>query len=250
MENFWSSLSKWFNEKANSPLYWTYFFFFIIWNWKIFQIIFLEEASLFNTPRVEYIENYYYWHPTGQIALDIAVAFLPRSIPPAILTFLSIKYLPWIHSWAFDIYTDNLLARKESYRQKELDSDNRMAKLKRREASVKTRISKQEEVINAVKSEEDKVVEEISKITDRSLLTGFQGLVRVIYSEGGALAVNDFETLRRSLPGSHSEVLSFAGVRDLIVTTERSYGQSKIGHIELTEKGKLFSKVLSDNNIV
>jgi hypothetical protein len=250
MENFWSSLSKWFNEKANSPLYWTYLFFFIVWNWKIFQIIFLEDSSLFDKPRVEYIENYYYLYPTGQIILDTFLSFLYRSIPPAVLTVISIKWLPIIHSWAFDIYTDNLLARKESYRKKELEYESREVKLKKKEATVKTKIFKQEEAINAVKSDEERISEEISNTKDKSLLRGFQGLVKVIYSGGGALAVSDFNALRNELVDNYQAILAFAGTRDLIITTERSYGQSKTAHIELTEKGKLFSRVLSERDII
>ena len=121
MDGFWSSLSKWFNEKTSSPLYFTYIGFFIAWNWKFFQIIFLENENLFLTPRIEYIKSKLIFHTPlySKISerLNIPIDWLLNTawhiLPPAIFTYLAIVYLPKVHKWALDKYLESRFERKK-----------------------------------------------------------------------------------------------------------------------------------------
>ncbi len=121
MDGFWTSFSNWFNEKTSSPLYFTYTGFFIAWNWKFFQIIFLESETLFKTPRIEYIDSHLYIHVHPWLDFILNPAW--HVIPPAILTYSAIVHFPHIQKWAFDVYLNNRSDRKRMFLTKKLEDD-------------------------------------------------------------------------------------------------------------------------------
>ena len=128
MNEIWSSFSKWFNENTSSPLYFTYIAFFIAWNWKLFQIIFLENASLFSQPRIEYITEELNFH------IGWAGAFSPvinwifdigwHLLPPVGLTYAAIVWLPYIQKWALEKYLEGSFERKRIFEIKKMSMMN------------------------------------------------------------------------------------------------------------------------------
>lgn len=127
MDGFWSSFSKWFSEKTSSSLYFTYIGFFITWNWKFFQIVFLEKETLFSSPRVEYIASkllfitphYFGSHLWVENVINWVLNLSWHMIPPAIFTYLAIVYLPRVHTWALEKDLDNRFERKRMFKTKQ-----------------------------------------------------------------------------------------------------------------------------------
>jgi len=123
MDGLLSSLSRWFNEKTSSSLYFTYIGFFIVWNWRFFQIVFLEKETLFSSPRIEYINSHLLFSiPTySQIpgwinsVMNSVANYGWHIVPPAILTYLTIIYLPYLHHWALEKDLENRFERRRMF---------------------------------------------------------------------------------------------------------------------------------------
>ncbi len=123
MNDLVQSISKWFTEKTSSSMYFTYAVFLVTWNWSFFQIIFLEDSSLFYYPRIEYIySNLFfdiplllhtpYWF---HISATFIVNTIWHIIPPGIFTFFAIKYLPTINQKVLRIELGNRFDRKKDF---------------------------------------------------------------------------------------------------------------------------------------
>lgn len=242
MDGFWSSASKWFNEKTSSPLYFTYIGFFVAWNWKFFQIIFLEDSSLFKTPRVEYL-NTLLFSPFNINVADGSINVLWHTMPPVLFTYIAIVYLPRLHKWAFGIHIVHHFERKAMFQEHKAEHEKKMAKLTKQEAVAKKERIEQEKIIERTKTQEEKWQEDFQQIKRPDLLNGFQSLVGVIYRRGGVLYAHQVE---ESL-GNASAVMAFAGTNDLIDTEKRESGSTLV---KLTDKGKYFSRLLSDKGII
>ncbi len=239
MSEFWSSFSKWFQDKANSPLYWTYFGFFVVWNWKFFQIVFLENASLFSSPRIEYLNSLHITLFRNNI-FDWSVNTLWRIVPPIGFTYASIVWLPTLHEWAFKIYLTHHFERKLLFQERKVAYEEKLAKLVKQEAVAKKERVEQEQVIEKTKTQEEKWQDEFEKIKDQSTLENFKILVTAIFRAGGVLSTHN---LQNAVPSS---TIAFAGVYNLTQIVDRQYGSSPLPFIELTDKGKYFSRLLSE----
>lgn len=243
MADFWTSLSKWFDEKANSPLYWTYFAFLIVWNWKFFQIIFLEDSSLFTRPRVEYLSAFNLT-PTNQVWFNWLLTAAWHILPPAILTYAAIVWLPRIHEWAFDIYTDNLFKRKMLFQRKKVEYEEEMAKLAKQEVVAKKATVKQRRTLEKTKTQEEKWEEEINPFASSAEnFQAFSAAVRVAYKAGGEITTqaNDADSYRNYIS---SQDLSRLDTWGLVEISKGRYSQKLV----LTEKGKYFLKAMRQQN--
>lgn len=243
MQEFWSSVSKWFNEKTSSPLYFTYIAFFVIWNWKFFQIIFLENDKLFSSPRIEYIEKNLNLHITNNTFWDFIINFGWHIIPPTFLTYLAVEYLPRIQKWAFDIHTRNYIERKRTY----WYENSRFERFKTVEleglAMEKELQKTQIEKIEKAQTQEEKWYEDYKEFEKNLLFRKFNQIVKSIYNHSGQ--VSPF------LSGSYHriidiDILALAHSKDLI----NKDGLNNKEVIEPTEKGKFFiSKYLEKHPI-
>ncbi len=180
MNELWSSFSKWFEERANSPLYWSFIFFFVTWNWKFFQIIFLEHESLFSKPRSEYIDSLQI-AMTDSLFVNWVLNFGWHIIPPLVMTYFAIVYLPKFNKWAFDIHLTHYFERNALYQTKKAKHEEEMAKLVKQEAEAKKERVVQEGIIEKIKSPEEKWKEELEQVKRQDLLIGFQKMVAIIY---------------------------------------------------------------------
>ncbi|MEK7104953.1 MAG: hypothetical protein AAB868_02850 [Patescibacteria group bacterium] len=252
MDGFWSSLSKWFNEKTSSPLYFTYIGFFIAWNWKFFQIIFLENENLFLTPRIEYIKSKLIFHTPlySKISerLNIPIDWLLNTawhiLPPAIFTYLAIVYLPKVHKWALDKYLESRFERKKIFEHDKwlLDKEKLHSKTLENIISVKEQQSKIEERIEKTMSDEEKWEIEYQDFEKSLSFFKFRQIIETIYKyDGFVVTTEDFQ------PNRHAD----AGALALVDTWGLiSYSGSNRNAIEFTKKGKFFAKIYLNKNPV
>jgi hypothetical protein len=236
MSEFWSSFSKWFSEKASSPLYWTYFGFFVAWNWIFFQVIFLEDASLFTRPRIEYL-NALSLTPFDISAVDWVINVAWHVLPPVLFTYIAIVYLPRLHKWAFEIYLVRYFERKTMFQERKAEYEKKMTKLTKQEAVAKKERAEQEKIIERTKTEEEKWDIEYEKFENGNYQVRFQHVLDCIYEHRG-ITYNSYNGNRYL----SAEDLSLADSWGLV-----TYDQ-KESRITLTDKGKYFAKKNFDIN--
>jgi len=253
MDGFWSSASKWFNEKTSSPLYFTYIGFFIAWNWRFFQIIFLESENLFSAPRIEYIKSklFFSTHLYSIIPgwLHIFIDWLLNTawhiLPPVTFTYLAIVHLPRFHKWALDKYLESRFERKRMFEIKKFEHDKWLLNREKLHsqtleniASVKERQSKVEERIQKTMTDEERWELEYQEFEKIPTFFKFRQIIETIYKYGGFIETTEnFEPIRHADAGS----FGMADTRGLI-----SYIGDSRNAIELTKKGKFFAKMYLD----
>lgn len=248
MNGFWSSASKWFNEKTSSPLYFTYIGFFVAWNWRFFQIIFLENENLFLAPRIEYIKSKLFFSTNFPLIipawLHILVDWLLNTawhiLPPAIFTYLAIVYLPRLHKWALHKYLESRFERKRMFEIKRFEDDKWLldqekihSKTLENFASVKEQQLKTEERIQKTMSEEEKWGIEYQEFEKNHSFYKFKQIIETIYKYNGII-----DERLGDAPHADTSSLATADTRELT-----TYSGSSRNVIELTKKGKFFAKM-------
>lgn len=247
----WTSFTKWLGEKTGSPLYFTYIGFFIVWNWKFFDVIFIESPALFTTPKLEYISQNLYFRLENFLSIEMP-AWLLHSlnqvfnysyhlIPPAILTLLSILYLPKLQKWALGRYLNSSFDRKKMYATKQREYNEWILNSEKKEeetleaiADVKRKQVKQKEAIEKTKTTEEKWKEEFDNIKLLSFFSQFSQLTDAVYKHGGKVKVwSGAQWVLAVQP----DVLAFADSIGLITINAKDADSQQIA---FTEKGKYF----------
>lgn len=237
MTEFFSSIQKWFSEKTSSPLYFTYIGFFIVWNWKFFQIIFLESETLFTSPRVEYLAKLDL-HIFDFIPFNWTVNLIWHIGPPAFLTYLTIMYLPILQKWALDKYLDNRFERKRIFDIKQLRHNNWILEQEKGDKKtlenikyVREQKAKVEKEIKKTMTEKERWEFEYPEFEKSPYFYEFKKILEVIYKKSGY--IDDGKG-----PYAPAIALATADSWGLI-----SYNGASRNKIELTEKGKIFAKI-------
>jgi len=261
MSEFLSSFSKWFSEKTSSPLYFTYLGFLVVWNWKFFQIIFLENGDLFFEPRIGYINSELLFSiPVSEkiplwasFIIDWFTNFTWHFIPPVILTGLAIKYLPIIHAWAFNIHLTNYFSRKSAFYSADLayekgkeQSLKEVSESKDRQIRTQQKIQKKEKTLQKTLTNKEQWEIEYNEFEKHQLFFKFQQIIICIYKFSGKL-----NPINKSIVDS--DIKAIAHTKDLISFLEKK--DSSMGWayeaINLTDKGKFFAdKYLEKNPLV
>ena len=83
MKDILDSTVQWLNERTTSPLYGTYIFAVIVWNWKFFYALFFQDQAVLALPKIEYIEQKF----LSDNPLVHSLWFL---IPPIVMTYIII----------------------------------------------------------------------------------------------------------------------------------------------------------------
>ena len=246
MNGFWSSASKWFSEKTSSPLYFTYIGFFIAWNWRFFQIIFLENENLFLTPRIEYIKSEILFSTNFPLIipawLHILVDWLLNTawhiLPPALFTYLAIVYLPRLHKWALGKYLESGFDRKRMFERKRfehdkwlLDQEKIHSKTLENFASVKEQQLKAEERIQKTMTDEERWELEYQEFEKSTSFFKFRQIIETIYKHRGYVESGAMRYVEAG-------ILAMSDARGLV-----SYVEGSRNAIELTKKGKFFAKL-------
>lgn len=257
MNEFWSSLSKWFSEKTSSPLYFTYLGFFVGWNWKFFQILFLENATLFSSPRIEYIAEKIPFHfgfplPWG-FFFELIANVIWEFIPPMILTYAAIVWLPHIQKWALNEYLKGRFERKRMFEEKrreyekwslnqEKERDKNLGEL----VEVKQKQARKKKDIVASLTDEERWLSEFESLKQRQNFRSALQISRdIIYQYNG-----HYVTQARSVGAQDkyvsADVVSLLDVWGLITLKQVSTAR---GQMTLTEKGRFFLAKFVEGNI-
>ena len=228
-----SSFSKWFGEKTSGPLYWTYFCFLITWNWKFFQLVFFEDASLFTSPRVEYIDNLFYT-PSNFMLIDWFINFAWHLVPPALFTYFAIVYLPRLNRWAFKIHLTNYFDRKTLFQEHKVVYEKKMANLTKQEAVAKIERVAQEKIIEKAKTEEEKWSDEFNELTAHPIFLKFKQIITSVYEHEGRTESFLYDKNTRIVD---TDALAFVHSKSLVnIKTNKSNQEI----LEFTDKGKFF----------
>ena len=247
MTDFWKSVDEWLKEKTNSPLYFTFFVFYIAWNWKFFYFLFLEDSSLLIEPRINYIQNLgFHFLPQKDFPdfLNSLIINLPTSIhffqwgtnflfhigPPAFFTYLAIKYFPKIYKWAHRIYLTGLTERRLAYAESELEYNKKLKLIRENVVQVK------EEIEEANKKLSEKDIWEIDVFHDlknQQLSTALLAAENIFYSQSGRYS---------TVPTNPSSGWGYIKTEDLSLLD--GFGLIEVdnnqNHLSLTDKGKFY----------
>ncbi len=239
MDELVKSIQIWLKEKTGSPLYFTYIAFLVVWNWKFFYVLLWENASLFKSPKIEYISQNIDVHFCSKISIDpwcsisewLTNTIWHMAIPVG-LTYIAIKYLPKVHAWAHQIHVQNHFDRlREFDRQNLLYEEDRTNSLVKEVKQKKEQKTAKNEIQESL-TEEERWEEEYKEFSKGNLLSSFKQVIDAIYENSGR--IHEEFTGRRNVD---SDTLANADIRSLIYFTDND--RSKI---EFTAKGKYFAK--------
>lgn len=168
MSDIISSFREWFNEKFNSPLYFTYIGIFVLYHWKSVYVLFFENV-INDSNRITTALNY--WGPHLDFTLryksfeisflDEILNFILPYLVPVVLTYVFIEFIPILNSWAHRIYLKNLLARKIQFYEHLSEVETKRARLLKE--SVKARQS-QVESVSELEKQKDELIEQIADL--------------------------------------------------------------------------------------
>jgi ABC-type multidrug transport system fused ATPase/permease subunit len=197
---FTESALEWLRERLSAPVYAVFFFTSIAWNFGYLYALFLEDKIPEFTSRYEYAKQYAYQivpEKTGFLYLDVPIHTLIQLFAvffvPAVLTYLSISWLPYIHVWAHRRGLKfHFLRRGEFDKQRNTYERNKVQQLK----ELRTFVSEQRETTENIAQEkeaqqiaekriegEDQWEHEFNKIsTNKGKLEEISSLKRLVYS--------------------------------------------------------------------
>ena len=123
MNEVFNSITEWWKEKTTSPLYGTFIFSVILWNWKFFYVLFWQDQSVLSLPKIEYVEQHFlnysgFW-------LNLSIHFLWFLILPAMSTYIIIWWIPLLTNLAHKVSTQFYFNRKGIFDDLSLNYDNR-----------------------------------------------------------------------------------------------------------------------------
>lgn len=245
-DEFWKGVWESISEKTSSPIYFTYLGFSIIWNFKFLHVLFIEKQEALGMPKIEYAGKLYPFETNWFLNSDPVITELINGtlgtmwhlIPPAILTFFAVVYLPKVHAWAHSIYLRNYFERRKAWDRADLEYQETLTKktVKEAEEQVKKSIAKRNAAKTLTKEEtwENEFGMFIKNPESRRLLLD---VVTNIYRGQGI-----YTTVRHlsddQTPFIEPSVISQLHAMDLI---ELAKGNNTWNSsISLTEKGKMF----------
>lgn len=241
MKDFTDSLVAWWREKTNGPLYFTYTVFVLGWNWRSIQVL-LDSPTLFKTPRIEYINSQIELHFLGP-GLDPILNAAWSLIPPAILTYVAIRFLPYVNAWSHDIHLRHYFTRKEAWDKAQLEYERKKTTTLQQRTEVKKRQTRARTELNKVLSQDEKWEEELgSLLSDRMLTLAMEAAYTAVYRTAGSYNSNNLAFNSYSETFIEPEHLARLDVLDLIKTAGNK--------IALTGKGKYFLKRLQDLKMI
>lgn len=237
MENILNSIGEWWRERRNSSLYFTFILFVILWNWETFYLLFISE------PIYPFVSNFQiitgqYVTLTNIFVFDWFITKITQLLPPALLTFLSIVYLPKLNDWAHDIELTNYFARRLKFDQERaIFEEKRTVHLKK--------IAEQKELQKVYKDEIDQQTTEKEKwqnefadlANDQNSLfpTAMSKAIDTIYYRRGGFNQGEFG----------KELLDLLlGYQVITVQVRDGVGE----RLEFTKKGEEFAKMFTSKS--
>lgn len=238
MPEFIKSITDWFKERTTSPLYSTFIFSLIFYNWKFFYILFWQSEDKLKLPRIEYVERVILSNES--YLLHVINFFLI----PSVLTYLIIEHLPKLSIWAHKRQVSSYYEKRENYDERRLEYEkSKSDSLEKIVEEKKKQVVVEEEIKNNT-TQEDRWNEEYSKLTNNQIYSKLNQIVKVIYEHGGRTRI--WNTNRQSYDlYADLDIIAFAHTNG-IIEKEGIDGQERL---TLTLKGKFFiSKFIENAN--
>ena len=228
MDSFWTSMSQWFKEKTSSPLYFTFVFSYIIFNWKFFYTLFWLESELYADRKISYVDKPFYQFTYTN--LDFLISPAVMIVVPVVMTFILVKYLPLAHKWAYNIYVENHFDRKAKYYSENLKHEKIVATQLEQTVVVKKKQESSQKELQKLITEEEKWDAEFDEFVETGKINFFQKILSEIYGNRGKIYnLEGTQEGRTAISSSEAfGLINFIG-NDRVTA-------------ELTEKGKYFSK--------
>ncbi len=233
MEELAKSFAVWLKERTSNPIYFTFLFYVLICSWREAYVLFFEDAALLVVPRIEYIQRF------NQGAYG---DFMWHALVPALLTFVTVKYLPWVYTWAhrhhLKHHYERLAVADEERRNYEVSKARYVAEV----AEAREQQAKDEERIQASMSEEEKWDEEFAEsVVDTEFVEALNNAYRVVYGKDGHYTINKGENpdFRMYISPKSLSILETNG----LVTLSRDNNS----RAAFTQKGLYFLKSLREH---
>lgn len=235
------SISATLYERTTSPLFGTFFFSWILWNWKIIIVLFLTESSELCTTKFEYIDTN---------LLDFKIGFLY----PAISTIVILTVYAWLSEQAYRLWLV-FDKRKNNYKnkiekQKLLTVEQSMKlrlQIANSEEEFNNIIKDKDELISALKNDNKLLLEQSNKDKNTKNIVYTKKTSKDEFADffSNEDATNHFEKIStiivRNTPlhsaGIPDKIISFYVVHDLIFLDDESHGT-----YSLSDKGKKYLK--------
>ena len=228
MGSLWESLLAWLKERTASPLYGTYIITTIIWNWKFFYVLFFQDQSSLSVPKIDYVTAKFlpdsnFWHIVGHIAYFW--------IPPIVITYLIIWWMPIITNLAYKVSADYHFQRKLAFDKANLEYERRQKDILGQLVTVKEAKVATEKKIERATTERERWESEYQLFKKNNIFFRFGDVLNTIYRFQGYLGQYKLSP----------DILAVVDSRGLI-TLDNDRNQ-----IELTEKGKYFAQRFFDD---
>ncbi len=228
----WESILVWPRERTVSPLYGTYIISNILWNWKFFYVLFFQAQSALNVPKIEYIESKFL---TGDV-FSQAWHELYFFIPPIIFTFIIIKWVPRLTSWAYNLSVRDDFGRRRAFEVEKLSFERQQKDILSQYLQIKQEKNITQEKIELIMTDEERWTAEYEEFKKTPGYINFNGLLVNIYQNEGYVRSG----------ANPLDPETYAVVDSLGLIMARTEYQ-----ISLTEKGKFFvKKYLADGHRV
>lgn len=225
MLEIFESLSQWFKEKTTSPLYGTYIFAIIFWNWRFFYTLFFQAQTSLSIPKIEYVEQKF-------LSDGLVQHFLWFLIPPLVITYIIIWWLPIVANLVHKRHLRFYFYRKSTYDEEKLVYEERRKQILNQLVGIKEQQIESTKKIQKSLTNEERWEEEYNEFTKSNIFQRFEQIIEAVYKNSGYLPNSNVD----------SNMIAGADVRGLTTFQDSSRTQ-----IDLTEKGKFFAKKYLDH---
>jgi ribosomal protein S19E (S16A) len=230
MDELAKSISTWFKEKTSNPVYFTFLLYVVICNWRVFYVLFFEDATLLTMPRIEYAERFN--------VQNRLIGLLWHFVLPTLLTFITIRYLPYVYTWAHRYYTKHHFDRLRIADEARRDFERDRARFLAETAGYKEQQATNTRRIEQASSEEDRWYEEFNELyIDEQFVNALNTADRVIYGKTGRYVTRASEVADSNglIIPAHLSILETIG----LITIDHEKRR-----IQFTPKGLYFVKSL------
>lgn len=240
MKDLSDSLVTWWREKTSGPLYFTYLIFLLGWNWRTVYVLFFDSKESLEITRLEYFNTFIEFHYFGPW-FDPLLNTVWTFVPPIILTFLAIRYLPYVNAWAHDWHLKHYFSRKEAWDEASLKYDQKQTSaLKERAEAAEEKKAVRTKLENIL-SPEEKWEDEGVRL-DEAGVDAVRALFRIVYKTFGRFS-NTPNATTVSMGRSTYVTPDILARIDGLGIADIDFGKSEMS---LTGKGKYFIKRLQE----
>lgn len=231
MTEILNSIGQWFKEKTTSPLYGTFIFSVILWNWKFFYILFWQGSEQLGVPKIEYVQNSII---NNQGLPEHILYFI---ILPSISTYFIIWWLPYVSNLAHRKHLQFFYNRKSIFDEIRVEYERNIRTALETISALKEKQAEAKKQIERLTTKSEQWEDEFESFKQSPLYEQMNNLKDVLYKHSGMLRVYANIGGKPELR-INADIIAIADSKGLINITGSDIDEK----IELTEKGKFFMK--------